>query len=77
MAPNPDILATVAALPDAPFCVGFAAETEDLHANAEAKLARKRVQMIVGNQAIDAFGRDDNALTVYEARGPHGVRTRR
>ena len=69
MAPNPDILAAVAALPDAPYCVGFAAETEDLQANAEAKLARKKVQMIVGNQAIDAFGRDDNALTIHEARG--------
>lgn len=66
---NPDILADVAALPDAPFCVGFAAETEDLHANAEAKLARKKVQMIVGNQAGDAFGRDDNALTLYDAAG--------
>jgi phosphopantothenoylcysteine decarboxylase/phosphopantothenate--cysteine ligase len=68
-APNPDILAAVAALPDAPYCVGFAAETEDLHANAEAKLARKKVQLIVGNHAADAFGRDDNALTLYDAHG--------
>ena len=68
-AQNPDILAAVAALPDAPYCVGFAAETEDLHANAEAKLARKKVQLIVGNHAADAFGRDDNALTLYDARG--------
>ena len=68
-AANPDILAAVAALPNAPYCVGFAAETEDLHANAEAKLARKKVQLIVGNHASDAFGRDDNALTLYDARG--------
>ncbi len=68
-AENPDILAAVAALPKPPFCVGFAAETEDLHANAEAKLARKRVQMIVGNHATDAFGRDDNALTLYDGHG--------
>ena len=67
--PNPDILAAVAALPNAPYCVGFAAETEDLHANAEAKLARKKVQLIVGNDATDAFGRDDNALTLYDAEG--------
>ena len=66
---NPDILATVAALSDAPYCVGFAAETEDLHANAEAKLARKKVQMIVGNHATEAFGRDDNTLTIYDANG--------
>ena len=68
-APNPDILADVAARPGAPFCVGFAAETEDLHAHAEAKLARKKVGLIVGNHAIDAFGRDDNALTLYDANG--------
>jgi len=68
-AANPDILATVAALPDAPYCVGFAAETDDLHANAEAKLARKKVQLIVGNHAADAFGRDDNTLTLYDANG--------
>ncbi|MEO8938218.1 MAG: bifunctional phosphopantothenoylcysteine decarboxylase/phosphopantothenate--cysteine ligase CoaBC [Burkholderiaceae bacterium] len=68
-APNPDILADVAALPRAPFCVGFAAETDDLHANAEAKLVRKKVRMIVGNAAQEAFGRDDNALTLYDANG--------
>ncbi len=66
---NPDILADVAALPDAPYCVGFAAETDDLDANAEAKRVRKKVQMIVGNQAQDAFGRDDNALVLHEVSG--------
>ena len=68
-AANPDILASVAALTDAPYCVGFAAETDDLDANAEAKLAKKRVQLIVGNHAHQAFGRDENALTLYDARG--------
>jgi phosphopantothenoylcysteine decarboxylase / phosphopantothenate---cysteine ligase len=66
---NPDILSAVASLADAPYCVGFAAETEDLHHNAEAKLARKKVQMIVGNHAREAFGSDDNALTLYDANG--------
>ena len=68
-APNPDILAAVAALPDPPYCVGFAAETDDLDRHAADKLARKRVDAIVGNRADQAFGRDDNALTVYEANG--------
>ena len=68
-AASPDILASVAALPDAPYCVGFAAETDDLDANAEAKLAKKRVQLIVGNHAHEAFGRDENALTLYDANG--------
>lgn len=67
---NPDILASVAALPDAPYCVGFAAETDDVDANAEAKRVRKRVAMIVGNDARRAFGRDDNAVTLFEASGP-------
>ena len=70
---NPDILADVAARPATsfglPFCVGFAAETDDVDANAEAKRVRKRVAMIVGNQADQAFGRDDNALTIHEAAG--------
>jgi phosphopantothenoylcysteine decarboxylase/phosphopantothenate--cysteine ligase len=68
-APNPDILAAVAALPDAPYCVGFAAETDDLDANAEAKRVRKKIDLVVGNRAHEAFGRDDNALTLYEAGG--------
>ena len=70
---NPDILADVAARSAAssglPFCVGFAAETDELDANADAKRVRKRVAMIVGNEAHHAFGRDDNALTIYEAEG--------
>lgn len=66
---NPDILASVAALPDAPYCVGFAAETDDLDANAEAKRANKRVQLMVGNHAHEAFGQDENALTLYDANG--------
>ena len=68
-ATNPDILASVAAMPDAPYCVGFAAETNDLDANAHAKLVNKRVQLIVGNHAHEAFGRDENALTLYDANG--------
>jgi phosphopantothenoylcysteine decarboxylase/phosphopantothenate--cysteine ligase len=68
-APNPDILASVAGLPDPPFCVGFAAETHDLDANAEAKRVRKGLDLVVGNLAGDAFGSDDNALTLYDASG--------
>ena len=68
-AENPDILAAVAARENAPYTVGFAAETEDLDANAERKLVRKKAGMIVGNLAGDAFGRDDNALTLYDGHG--------
>lgn len=65
--PNPDILATVASLPDAPFTVGFAAETDRLEEHAEGKLVRKKARMIVANDARNAFGNDENVLVVIEA----------
>jgi phosphopantothenoylcysteine decarboxylase/phosphopantothenate--cysteine ligase len=68
---NPDILAWVAALPEAPFCVGFAAESEDLAAHAREKRAKKNVPLLAANLARDALGRDDNAITLYDDRGEH------
>jgi phosphopantothenoylcysteine decarboxylase/phosphopantothenate--cysteine ligase len=65
---NPDILAAVAALPQPPFCVGFAAESEHLLAHARAKLTRKKLPMIVGNLGPATFGRDDNALLIVDAK---------
>ncbi len=66
---NPDILAEVAARADAPYCVGFAAETDNLAANAQAKRLRKGVPMLIGNIGPQAFGRDDNACVLIEANG--------
>jgi phosphopantothenoylcysteine decarboxylase/phosphopantothenate--cysteine ligase len=68
---NPDILATVARLPepDRPWCVGFAAESHDLLKHARQKLERKRVPLIVGNLGPATFGRDDNALVLVDAQG--------
>ena len=66
---NPDILAAVAALPDKPFCVGFAAESQDLARHAREKLVRKNVPLIVGNLGPATFGRDDNALLLVDATG--------
>ena len=72
MTPTPDILATVAALDKRPFCVGFAAETENLQEHALKKLQRKNVDMIAANR-VDAtdrgFGADTNALTVFWKHG--------
>jgi phosphopantothenoylcysteine decarboxylase / phosphopantothenate---cysteine ligase len=68
---NPDILAWVAALPTPPFCVGFAAESENLAQNARAKLASKKLPLIVGNLAQEALGRDDSAITLYDSDGEH------
>ena len=65
---NPDILATVARRPDAPYCVGFAAESEDLEANGAAKRERKGVPLLVGNIGHETFGRDENELLLIDAR---------
>lgn len=67
----PDILASVAALEDAPFTVGFAAETENLEDNARGKLENKRLGMIVANRVGDdlGFDSDDNAATVLWSNG--------
>jgi len=67
--PNVDILAAVAALPQPPFCVGFAAESEDVVDNAKRKLASKKVQLMVGNRAQDTFGADGSELFLVDATG--------
>jgi phosphopantothenoylcysteine decarboxylase/phosphopantothenate--cysteine ligase len=67
--PNPDILAQVAALPSAPLCVGFAAESERLVEHAVAKRAAKGVPLIVANLAQDAFGAPDSELHLIDAGG--------
>ncbi len=69
--PNPDILGTVATRRNAPFCVGFAAETENLEANADAKRRRKKVPLLAANLAQHAFGADDNQLILFDDQGRH------
>ena len=71
LVPNPDILAWVAALPKPPFCVGFAAESQKLHENADAKRRRKKVPLMVANLAQDAIGADDNEITLLDDDGIH------
>ncbi len=70
---NPDILAEVAASPRAQtgalYCVGFAAESHDLQAHAQAKRLRKGVPLMVGNIGPATFGADDNALLLVDAQG--------
>ena len=63
---NPDILASVAALENAPYCVGFAAETDNLIDNARSKLYRKNVPLIVANLVSDAMNQDTNAVVFVE-----------
>jgi len=71
LTPNPDILAEVAARDDAPFCVGFAAESRDLDAYAEGKRRAKRLPMLVGNLVQDGLGGDDNQVILFDDAGRH------
>lgn len=66
---NPDILASVAALPSPPFCVGFAAESDDLLAHGAAKRERKNIPLLVGNIGHQTFGKDDNEIVLFDAQG--------
>jgi len=70
---NPDILAYVAGMKHAPFCVGFAAESEDLAKNAAEKLRKKNIPLIAANLAQDALGAEDNAIKLYDRRGEHDL----
>ena len=84
MAENPDILAEVAQSPRARagqlFCVGFAAESENLLENAQRKRQRKGVPLLAGNLGPATFGRDDNALLLIDEHGvtelPHASKRR-
>ena len=74
LVPNPDIVAEVGEMPDEvrPFLIGFAAESDDLEANATGKLRDKGLDLIVGNVVggpFDAIGSDENKVTVFGAEG--------
>ena len=69
--PTVDILATVAAKKNAPFCVGFAAESHDVVRFGEEKRRRKKLAMLVANRAQDAMGADDNEVTILDDAGAH------
>ena len=68
---NPDILAEVAARADAPFCVGFAAESQKLAEYAAGKRRAKNLPLVVGNLVQDGLGGATNAVTLFDAGGAH------
>lgn len=68
---NSDILAEVAAMPSAPFCVGFAAETEQLIEHGEFKRRQKNVPLLVGNLAQHTLGADEAELCLFDQAGQH------
>tara|TARA_R110000868_G_scaffold169291_5_gene404255 strand:- start:899 stop:2131 length:1233 start_codon:yes stop_codon:yes gene_type:complete len=69
---NPDILSDVAHLPQPPFTLGFAAETQNIREYALAKLQRKKLNMIAANDVSDSsigFNSEQNALSVFWPQG--------
>ena len=68
---NPDILAEVAARPKPPFCIGFAAESENLAEYAEAKRRAKKLPLLVGNLVEHGLGGDQNTVVLFDDGGQH------
>lgn len=66
---NPDILAQVARLPNGPWCVGFAAESEALEKHGQEKRRRKGIPLLVANIGHETFGKDDNTLLLIDDNG--------
>ena len=75
LVPTKDILKDVASLPNAPFCVGFAAETENLIKYASAKRLAKKLPLIVANDVKTAMGSDENSVTLIDDAGTHVLPT--
>jgi phosphopantothenoylcysteine decarboxylase / phosphopantothenate---cysteine ligase len=71
LVPTIDILATVSARPHPPFCVGFAAESENVVEYARKKREKKAIPMIVANLATSAIGADVNEVTIIDDAGEH------
>jgi phosphopantothenoylcysteine decarboxylase/phosphopantothenate--cysteine ligase len=70
---NQDILAEVAKLPNAPFCVGFAAESHDLIAHALQKRQAKKLPLLVANLISESMGSDDATITLLDDTGIHAL----
>ena len=68
---NKDILAEIANRPNPPFCVGFAAESENVIEYATQKRIAKKLALIVANEVISAMGSDENQVTLIDDNGNH------
>ncbi len=71
---NPDILAAIAAQQPKPFCVGFAAETENLKSNALIKLDTKNIDLVIANHATNTFNNDEASVNAYWHKGEKALR---
>jgi phosphopantothenoylcysteine decarboxylase / phosphopantothenate---cysteine ligase len=68
-----DILKDVASLPNAPFCVGFAAESQDLIEYATAKRQAKKLPLLVANLVHESMGQDEASITLLDDNGAHAL----
>ena len=74
---TPDILATIAAQPNAPFCVGFAAESENVIEYAQAKRLKKNIPLIIANQGPSTFGSEYNQASLISEHGVQALQKMR
>ena len=74
---TPDILATIAAQPNAPFCVGFAAESENVIEYAQAKRLKKNIPLIIANQGPSTFGSEYNQVSLISENGVQALQKMR
>ncbi len=74
---TPDILATIAAQPNAPFCVGFAAESENVIEYAQAKRLKKNIPLIIANQGPSTFGSEYNQASLISENGVQALQKMR
>lgn len=73
LVPNIDILAKIASLTKAPFCVGFSAESENLLEYAEQKRRQKKLPLMAANLVQDTLGKDETTLTLLDDTGKHAL----
>ena len=73
LVPVVDILASISKRPNPPFCVGFAAESENLDEYAEEKRKKKKLPLLAANLAQTAIGATDNELVLFDDEGRHAL----
>lgn len=73
LTPTKDILTEVANLAEPPFCVGFAAESENLLQHAVAKRRKKRLPLLVANLVQESMGQEDASVVLLDDEGSHSL----
>ena len=69
LVPNPDILASVAKLKNAPFCVGFAAESKNIVEYGQSKRHRKGVPLLIANNVRENMDTEKGSVYIISSKG--------